>query len=140
MGKVIFTIFAGRERYLKILNKYTDALLDRKIIDEVHFWAFTSNKDDILYMKNKLNDRYKLFEPPEPNKHIWAYYYQHYLHHLQDDDILIKCDDDIVYIDLDKYGQFLNRVNNDGLYFPNIVNNDVCAYLQTKYNVHNLFD
>jgi len=34
--------------------------------------------------------------------------------------------------------QYLAIIQNDGLYYANIVNNDVCAYIQTKYHVHNL--
>jgi hypothetical protein len=36
--------------------------------------------------------------------------------------------------------KFLNEIKPNGLYYPNIINNDVCAYVQTKYGVHDLVD
>ena len=143
MGKnVIYTIFCGRKKYLKIQMTYVDKLLEMDLISEVHLWAFTTNQDDLNYLHeltNK-NNKCKIFYPHDPHLHIWYYYYNYYLHNVRDDDIVIKADDDIVFIDTNKFEEFVNSVNSDSLYFPNIINNDVCAYFQTKQNIHNLFD
>ena len=42
----IVSIFAGRKNNLEILNKYLQKALYLKIIDEVHFWNNTRNKED----------------------------------------------------------------------------------------------
>lgn len=139
---VIFSVFAGRERYIKILKVYIDRLLERELIHTVHIWNFTLLKEDTTYIHNLCaeNCKYVLMEPKSKIKKNWDPYYEYYKTNIKDDEILIKCDDDIVYIDIEGFKAFIDSVKDDVIYFPNIVNNDVCAYFQTKLGVHMLFD
>ena len=140
-NKVIYTIFCGRKKYLQIQVIYINKLLEQQQIDEVHLWAFTDNSEDLNYLKElTTNNKYKIFYPPNPEKHIWFYYYNYYFNNTNDNDIIIKADDDIVYIDTNNFNDFISSINTDSLYFPNIINNDVCAYLQTRHNIHDLFN
>lgn len=140
--KVIFTIFAGRQRYLRTLFNYLNVLIKQDIITEVHLWDFTREHIDFEYMKEyiKTNPKYRIlntYRRPMPGP--WNDYYTFYNSMDYDpNDIIIKCDDDVLYIDLDNFCGFLNSVKPNGLYYPNIVNNDVCAYIQRSYNIHDL--
>ena len=65
-------------------------------------------------------------------------YYQHYDHPRYTNDIIIKCDDDIVFIDVNKLPGFIDFIkNNDNdLVFANTINNGVAAfYQQTLLNL-----
>lgn len=71
-----------------------------------------------------------------PGEHVpyWqAYdYYAKRLASFQDS-IFLKCDDDIVYLDIDKLGDFVEFRRTNPKYFmvsANVVNNGVCAHLQ----------
>jgi hypothetical protein len=136
------------------------------LIQEVHLWDFTRDHVDKKYLKilEKSHARYKLFGfhnssellTEENRLSRWLSYYEHYSapssssssSPLSDDDILIKCDDDIVYLSLASFQQYLSLIRSSSsspgppsqcnLFFPNIVNNDVCAYIQTNYSVHDL--
>lgn len=141
-NKIIYTIFCGRKKYLEIQIKYIKKIIFLGLIQEVHLWAFTTNHIDLEYLKelNAIDENiYKIFYPPNPEKRIWYYYYNYYYQNAKDNDIIIKADDDIVYIDITMFKEFIKSINTDALYFPNIINNDVCAYYQTKYGIHNLF-
>ena len=141
-NKVIFTIFTGRKCYLDVLFIYLDTLLKNNIINEIHLWNYTRNKDDEKYVIDwcNKNKKYILFQPKK-NLNQWDEYYKYYSsNNFNDNDILIKCDDDVVYIDINKMKSFLDQVNDDYLYYPNIINNDVCAYVQSKYGIHNLLN
>lgn len=142
MKKVIYTIFAGRKRYLEIQKKYIDILLQNKLITEVHLWEYTRTLDDEKYLEELClsNNNYKLFRPSNKGFCNWKDYYTYYSENIDDNTILIKCDDDIVYIDIKNFEKFIESVNDDILYFPNIINNDVCAYYQVKNGIHNLID
>ncbi|NHO35990.1 hypothetical protein GOB85_07625 [Acetobacter sp. LMG 1636] len=51
------------------------------------------------------------------------------------DDILLKCDDDIVYLDTNGFEGFVDAIRNNPQYFllsANVINNGICAYLQQK--------
>lgn len=141
-GTIIVIVFAGREKYLKILFKYLDKLLQQKSIDVVHIWDYCRDELDRNYIHEFLSgnkEGYKFFTRVldfTPYKEA----YNHYLYYeqeIKDDDILIKSDDDIVYIDVKKFDQYVQRIKSDGLYFPNIINNDVMALIQHYNNVHN---
>ena len=67
------------------------------------------------------------------NKSKWREYYQHYTAARYPDHVIVKCDDDIVYIDVDGFADFIKRRVADRtslLAFPSIVNNGVCAHYQ----------
>jgi len=138
---VIFYIFAGRKKFMSILLRYVDILLKQNIISEVHIWDYTKTERDKKYIYEvcNSNDRYILKVPTKNEKH-WDESYHYYRDTLNEFDKVIKCDDDIVYIDTQSFRDWINCIKDGKFYYPNIVNNDVCAYLQQKNGVHNLFD
>jgi hypothetical protein len=70
----------------------------------------------------------------------WKEYYEYYDNNMFIDDIIIKCDDDIVFIDLEKLPKFIEFIKNNGdhydLIYANTINNNVSAYFQQ--NVYKL--
>jgi hypothetical protein len=98
---------------------------------------FTTLIMSIDYMVVKYPD-WKLFNVD--NKKSWAEYYSYYGNQKQfkGDDVIIKCDDDIVFIDTLRFKTFIDRrIKNQNylLFAPNIVNNGVTAYHQSKMNL-----
>jgi hypothetical protein len=82
-----------------------------------------------------LDDRMQLMHVN--NKNAWAEYYQYYNRERYPNptDVIIKCDDDIVYIDVDTFGRHMEfrRAHPEFLLvFPGIVNNDKCAFYQQQ--------
>lgn len=71
--------------------------------------------------------------PAEQMPYWQAYdYYARRLHQFSDS-IFLKCDDDIVYMDVDKLNDFIEFRRINPHYFvisANVVNNGVCAYFQ----------
>ena len=68
----------------------------------------------------------------------WKNYYNYYNDKQFENDLIIKCDDDIVFIDLYKLPKFIDFVKNNDydLVFANTINNGVSAYFQqNKYNL-----
>lgn len=79
------------------------------------------------------SNKYKLKETP--NKWTWIDFYSHYTPANYPNHVIIKADDDIVFIDTPGFHKFIkNRINNPDwlLSFPSIINNGVCAYYQQK--------
>jgi hypothetical protein len=141
--RTILTVFAGRQRYLTILKDYLNVLLDRGYLTEVHLWNYARNDDDYKYVETLATSReeYVLFTPDKADIHKgwnqWSMYYDHYISaSYAVDDIIIKCDDDVVYIDVERFPLFITEVHDDAVFFPNIINNDVGAYIQSQNKVH----
>ena len=105
MSKVIFTCIAGRRRYLEILKVYIDQLLKRGLIDECHMWDYTRDPEDAIWLEANFDT---IKKPNE--KYNWHDYYDWYTteRYPDPDTVIVKCDDDIVYIDVDQF-QSLDR-------------------------------
>lgn len=139
--RIILSIFAGRQCYLEILFRYLDYLLDQRVLSEIHIWDYCKTPTDTHYISEACKSKplYRLFTPRNRSAWQWIDYYSYYANdRLNPSDVLIKCDDDMVFIDIHRINAFLDRIREDCLYFPNIVNNDVCAFLQSNMNIHNL--
>lgn len=138
--RVVFTVFAGRRCYLEVLFRYVDALVLGGRVDEVHVWNYARDEADRTWVRGLSRDAYRVIAPLDASAGQWDEYYKFYSEDpaLADDDVLIKCDDDVVYIDIDKFGTFVDTIVDDRVYLPNIVNNDVCAHLQSLIGVHSL--
>lgn len=80
------------------------------------------------------NKKFKLMETA--NKFTWVDYYLHYTQTRYPNHIIIKADDDIVYIDVSGFPKFIEnrlKATDAFLYFPSIINNGICAYYQQKH-------
>jgi hypothetical protein len=144
---VKFCVFLGREKNIKILHYYLEEALKNNIINEYHMFDFSRNNDDHLFINNEFN-RLKLI-----------YYNKIYLHNYDDNeitlkkprvktdwnpfyktiskwsdnDVVIKCDDDILFIDINSLKNAINDRIQDKISFlihSNCINNGVCAYYQ----------
>lgn len=131
--KIILTCFAGRKYNLEILLKYVEKLFNQGSIDEFHLWNFTRNEEDEKYIKS-LSTKYKIITPN--NKDKWNEYYEYYKK-IKDNDIIIKIDDDILFIDTSTFDEFIEIVKNEKCLavFPSIINNGVCAFYQQKHDI-----
>jgi hypothetical protein len=71
------------------------------------------------------------------DKKHWTEYYRHYSSQEYPDHVIIKCDDDVVYIDVDGFPGFIERRLESPhlLIFPSIINNGVAAHYQQNAQV-----
>lgn len=138
---VIFTVFAGRKGNLKLLFDYVNDLLDKGSVSEFHVWNYT--KDEIVdepWLKRNIrkDPRVKLFEVKDKNKGFDEYYEYYTPDKFGPDDVIIKSDDDIVFIDTDQFDSFVERrrkLDKFVLVFPSIINNKACAQAQREFGL-----
>lgn len=144
---VYYSIFAGRREILSVHLVYTDILLTRNLVTEVHIWDQTRNIEDCEYINAYIRDTdvhgYKIYkrgyndqfiDKNTTNGYFWGKYYSHYSKSklYTDNDILIKADDDIVFLDISRFKKFILATSNDMinmLHFPLIINNDVSTLI-----------
>jgi len=149
---VKFCIFAGREKNLIILHTYIEKILLEKIIHEYHIFDFTRNMNDSIFLlkeyerlilifpnrifmhnnienSQKINNKIKILE-----KQDWSPFYsvisQEIFYYKS---IIIKCDDDILFIDCNGLKNALEDRTKDDYSFlihSNCINNNICAYYQ----------
>ena len=142
-----FCVFLGREQNMKILHSYIELSLKHNIINEYHMFNFSKTIKDhyfIITEYERLNNIYKdrifLHNSEENLKLIdtkrtkinWSPFYT-YISKSNNNDIIIKCDDDILFIDIYSLKNLINDRINDKISFlihSNCINNGVCSYYQ----------
>lgn len=132
--KVILTVFAGRKQFLEVLMQYVTKLHCKGVLHEVHLWDYTRKESDGVWLNNTHHGDF-VHVIPVKSKHTWQDYYTHYTSERYPNHVIVKCDDDIVFMDIEEFNKFIMRTNNDTVHairFASIVNNGVCAYYQQK--------
>lgn len=138
MSKVIISCFAGRRRYMKILSKYINILINKGLVDEFHIWDFSWEIDDEIYLEELARfDKTLLMKPN--NKKSWGEYYRYYTRDRfpDPDTVIIKCDDDIVFIDTDAFSDFIAKRREDRcslLHSASVVNGSVTSLIQNHHD------
>ena len=105
-------------------------------IDEVFVKSSVEGSADITY---ETKDKSRFYFMDTCQKSPWHNYYNYYDQDIFRNDIVLKCDDDILYMDLNKLPHFIDYIrydNKNDIVFANIINNGVCAYYQqNKYGL-----
>jgi len=146
---VKFYVFLGREKNILILHPYIEMGIKLNIIDEYHMFNFSRLMNDhvfILYEYERLkllfpnkifihNSEENLLLINNKRKKIdWNPFYKNIATTSNDNDIIIKCDDDILFIDIHSLKYAIEDRFNDKISFlihSNCINNGVCTYYQS---------
>ena len=143
-------VFLGREKNMVILHKYIELGLQENIINEYHMFDFSRNMLDHNFIKieyerlisiyptqiflhNSLENYDKLSKKEKVKSQTnWNPFYKTLATKLYDENsIIIKCDDDILFIDIYALKNALNdrwKDKESFLIHSNCINNGVCAY------------
>ena len=151
-------VFLGREKNMKILHKYIELGLKENILNEFHMFDFSRNMQDHHFIKeeydrlitiypqriflhnslenyNKLNNKEK-----QKTQTDWSPFYKTLATKLYDEkSIIIKCDDDILFIDIYGLKSALEdrwKDKDSFLIHSNCINNGLCGYyLREKFPI-----
>jgi len=152
-------MFAGRQSRLRLSLAYVDELVASCHIDEVHIWNYTKSRDDVEFVEGlSSREAYQVFYPewrygaakPAMYKYVEAYdFYRHEAGNSSqrrwkpmwpganaENTVLVKLDDDIVFLDVVRFPCFVSYVRNHTEMFltsGNVVNHPVADYYRTQY-------
>lgn len=124
-----------------ILNIYKNnqIIISQKIqnnfeIKNIYFKTGHNSVGDLVF-NTTVNKGFYFMDTCEKS---WKNYYNYYNQEKYKNDIILKCDDDIVFIDINKLPKFIDFIKNNDydLVFANIINNGVASFFQqNKYNL-----
>ena len=149
-------VFLGREKNMIILHKYIELGLQEIILNEYHMFDFSRNIKDHYFIKEEYNrliniypnriflhnsvENYDKLNNKEINKSQtdWYPFYKTLATKLYDEkSIIIKCDDDILFIDIYGLKSALEdrwKDKESFLIHSNCINNGLCGYyLRNKF-------
>ena len=113
---------------------FSTQIINNFIIQNIWFKTGNGSVADITFTTTQ-NHGFYFMDTCEKS---WKNYYQHYANNKYHNATIIKCDDDIIFIDLNKLPKFIDFINQNDydLVFANTINNGVSAYFQqNKYNL-----
>jgi hypothetical protein len=138
--KIKLCSFLGRRLNIEILHCYIEKALDEHIIDEYYLFNFSRNEDDYSFIEEEYKRLYERYNTRIHTFHYgpnhWKMFYTNIENFIGIDDICIKCDDDILYIDLNGLKHAIEERIKDKYSFvihSNCINNGVCAYYHKKH-------
>lgn len=147
--------FMGRENNIKILHRYVEEALEIQAIDHYYMIDMTRCIEDhelLKQEKDRLNESYPnrvhIVNRDKRRKEIesgnvmdtvgsWAPFYK-FCENFNDNDIIIKCDDDTLYIDVESLRDAARvrwETKEPFLMHANTINNGVCAFHQNLKNI-----
>ena len=131
--RVTVAVFAGRRRFLSVLCRYLAVLLDMGLVHEVHVWDMALEVQDRRWLRalEALDRRFEVkgctWDASSPLRRFscaYEYYSQQQSpdgNKISDhDDVLVKVDDDVVYMDLPRFSSFIAAVKEGHIYLPNV--------------------
>jgi hypothetical protein len=149
-------VFLGREKNMVILHKYIELGLQETILNQYHMFDFSRNIKDHHFIKQEYNRLINIYPnkiflhnsienyDKLNNKEIkksqtdWCPFYKTLATKLYDEkSVIIKCDDDILFIDIYALKNALEdrwKDKESFLIHSNCINNGLCGYyLRDKF-------
>ena len=134
MPKTIAITFAGRRDRMALLVDTMRRALDDGIIDEWHLWNYARTPEDAAWVAGLEGGGVVVKTPARIVKHKYEDVYTHYKpEDHAPDDVFVKLDDDIVYLDLAGLQHMISFRRLNPQYYivsANVVNNPTCFLLQ----------
>eukprot|EP00512_Aurantiochytrium_limacinum_P003803 CAMPEP_0171508866 /NCGR_PEP_ID=MMETSP0958-20121227/14429_1 /TAXON_ID=87120 /ORGANISM="Aurantiochytrium limacinum, Strain ATCCMYA-1381" /LENGTH=739 /DNA_ID=CAMNT_0012045995 /DNA_START=378 /DNA_END=2597 /DNA_ORIENTATION=- len=149
--QTIWTNFAGREGVFDLQVRYVKELLDQGYISEMHIWDITCLTKEKrpndkqwytdrqwLHSLARADPRVKIATPSICKWHVYYEFYASSYMEILDDDVLLKVDDDVVFLDVKGVPSFVDfiRADKDTFFFSaTVFNNDVAGARIVKHGL-----
>lgn len=144
----LYTVFAGRKELMKMQEPFWVQMVELGAVKEVHLWDYTHNtmfygSDSSKFQTHRdylheLERKYKwvrVFTPEKVDPMGYTDYYRYYKDNPYEG-VVIKADDDIVYVNASmvrNYVHYLEQHNDIFLLSASVVNQGLCAHYQQEH-------
>jgi hypothetical protein len=138
-SKTIVTLIVSGIRQVELALKYWNTALHHNIIQEIHIWHLSS---DVLLHQHLVTQGllpgitvYSRYPLSFQETDYYDFYIEYSKYH--DNDIIIKCDDNIVFLFIFKLPYFVDLVReNSGLLLPNtLLDDNMRFHQQATWNI-----
>lgn len=115
-------------------NLLIDAIIDDNSFNSIKIKS-QANAETIWDYEENINKDMKLYDTKFRRRPYWYEAYKFYLNYSFD--VLIKLDDDICFIDVRRFDEFINYIKSQkkSVILPNLVNHAVSFYYNVKFKL-----
>lgn len=128
---VILFCFAGRRPNMELQVPLVRRILKQHTNVEYHIWDLARNDDDSAWLRTIEGERISVitdFAGINPWKRFDDVY-RHYAGPEFRNHLLIKVDDDVIFMQAERFGDYLDAIdqNREAVVSANVINNGACA-------------
>jgi hypothetical protein len=129
---VVLFCFAGRRANMELQLPLVRAVLRKHRNVEYHVWNLAHNQEDHDYIAALPQSKRVVVFEDYYGENPWQCFndvYEYYTHEFWADTLFVKIDDDVVYFEVERFGEFLKAVaaNRDSVVSAKVINNGACA-------------
>lgn len=131
--RVIAFVFAGRKGNMELQLPMMRRILADHPNVEYHVWNLTQCPADDEYVRNDISgDRITVFSQLWADELPWRTFndvYRHYASSQFQDCLFVKLDDDVVFVETDRFGDFVEAIDSHrgAVVSAKVVNNGACT-------------
>lgn len=124
--------FGGRQANLELQLPFIYKILDEHPQVTYHLWNLARNRSDDLYIRD-LDDVHPHLEVRNDfagGRSPWEHFddvYRVYANHIYTDTLFVKLDDDVVFIETDRFGDFIDSIAPGTVLSAKVINNGACG-------------
>lgn len=137
MNTILF-VFAGRRANMELQLPFIHRILNDHPETQCHLWNLARRPEDNEYLRtlHLRHDQERLivindFHGPDPWKRMGDVY-RHYTDDQYRDSLFVKMDDDVVFIESERFGEFVKSIdtNRNSVISAKVINNGACTLLE----------
>lgn len=130
MSECVMFVFGGRKPNVELQMPFVHRILDEHPDLEFHIWNLARDSDDAEYLSSLSGDRITVrndFYGGSPWKHFNSVF-AHYARPEYSEKLFVKLDDDVIFIETDRFGAFLEAIRDhpDSVVSAMTINNGAC--------------
>lgn len=135
-------VFGGRKSNIELALPYYRQILDENPNVEIHLWDLCRNPADSKYLRtitgiDRLTARTEFYDgggkATRGQNRVWT----HYAGREYRDALFVKADDDVVFYDTNRFGQFVASITDDAITSALVINNGACSqHVPDLRNIH----
>jgi len=124
----IMYVFAGRRPNMELQMPFIYRILDEHPNVEFHVWNLSHTMHDSLFLRTIEGDRITVINDYSNIPHArFNAVYRHYCDPKFSGYKFVKLDDDVVFIESGRFGDFLTAIADDVILSAKVVNNGACT-------------
>jgi hypothetical protein len=132
--RVIIFCFAGRKPNMELQLPFIQRILEENRNAEFDIWNLARDNGDSKYLQTIDGDRITVRNEYRRASPGYDHVFRHYGHEDYRGTVFVKLDDDIVFLQTERFHQFIRAIqaNPTAVLSANVINNGACTPLQPE--------
>lgn len=138
MTRVVAFVFGGRKANMELQMPFVYRILADHPQVEWHIWNLARSPEDAEYLNTLASGRILVRNDFYGQRDGFNRVFMTYAHWRYTDAHFVKLDDDVVFIQTERFGKFLTAINPESVISANVINNGACTASDQNFDYDRL--